>query len=341
MWMTMQPKMPSVKRARPASSMVAPGVCGDLEADVRASRAKARRVRRKQSFARWSQHLWSGWTGCWHGWADTYEHVKHLQQETIMPAEPLEILLQELGPTTLKKPAPFDDSQAAVLKELIGGQSACLGEAFDARFEEMATEITALKSKLHELTMKNEKLENARMEYATLKEDIVAELRQELLAASPQLPPSPCSIASPNKKVHFEPVQIEGNVVEKKKPSGLAAVSKKVVNMRKASHAVHTPAQSSSWTAWSKRPSPQADECREVPADFGKRLKLLQDYRKENGQTAQICLLCPKLVMRDELYDTCCEFCFHEVLPLISPEQARKFRQDHNVLLTASQWSKE
>ena len=335
----MKPEMTAAKRARLASSMVAPGVCGDLDADARASRAKARRLRRKHSYAKWTQHLWSGWTGCWHGWAETYEHIKHLQQETTMPAEPLEVLLQELGPATFKKPTPFDGSQIALLKDMMGGHAACLGETVDARFEEMTTEITALKSKLCELTVKNEMFENAQTEYATLKTDVIAQLRQELLEASPQRPPSP--LASPSKKVHFEPVQIERDEVVKKKPSGLAEVSKKVVNMRKGMQAANPPAQSSSWAAWSRRPSPQTDEGREVPADFGKRLKLLNDYRAENGQTAQICLLCPKIVMEGELYGDCCEFCYHEVLPLISPEQVCKSRQDQKVLLTASQCSKK
>ena len=358
----MKPEMTSMKRARPASSVVAPDVCGDLEADARASKAKARRLRRKQSYAKWTQHLWSGWTGCWHGWAASYEHVKHLQQDSAMPEEPLDILLHELGPAAHKKSTPFSSSQAAWLKELIVGQAAWLGETFDARFEEVATEITALRSELNEVRQqqssfanKNEMLECSRKEFSTMRTDIVAQLRQEFPEASPQKPTSTSSRSSPSKQVHFEPrtyapvaeldaVQKERAVVVKQKTSGLAAVSKTVGNMRKEMQAVKPLAQSSSWAAWSKRPPTLAEESSRVPeatADFGKRLKLLRGYRAENGQAAQICLLCPKIVMRGEPYDTCCEYCFHEVLPLISPEKARTCRQDLEVLLTASQWSEK
>ena len=66
---------------------------------------------------------------------------------------------------------------------------------------------------------------------------------------------------------------------------------------------------------------------------FAERLRLVRTHRADYGAEAQVCMLCPKVVFRDEPYQDCCEYCFHQVLPLLSADTAQTCRQELEMLL--------
>lgn len=65
------------------------------------------------------------------------------------------------------------------------------------------------------------------------------------------------------------------------------------------------------------------------------RLQLLRRERKTYGSDAQLCMLCPKVVYCFEPFDECCEFCYHEVKPVLDAELVDRKRGELHALLAA------
>ena len=92
-------------------------------------------------------------------------------------------------------PAPFESRQSEWLQQLIVKQTAWLGEAFDDRIEEVSAEVSAIKTELQvvrqsqsSFATKEVMLDETRRELCAMRKDIVEELHQELLTASPSNP---------------------------------------------------------------------------------------------------------------------------------------------------------
>ena len=65
------------------------------------------------------------------------------------------------------------------------------------------------------------------------------------------------------------------------------------------------------------------------------RLQMLRNERQQHGRDAQLCMLCPRIVYRYEAFDECCEFCYHEVKPVLDAELVKRKRDELHALLAA------